>query len=395
MANPNDFEARPAVRGNHAPPRPSQARQSRYLPAVLWQRVRSGNAGRCLLLGLLFLIAGGCRTPNPAIRDLASAVSRQRLQDHVEALCKDGPRAEESALRNVRSYLGETLRAMGYEPMEETFSWTSTMTVTDRKSGQVKTVTSIHEDTNLLVTKRGVRDPGIIVEVAAHFDTVAKSPGADDNASGVAAVLEIARVLAGQSLNKTVRFCFFAKEELFLIGSRKHVERFASSGDRVEGALVLDGIGYASTQPGSQDAPIRIPLIAWLPETGNFVLDVGNFDSGWLGNLFEGCVESYAPELAYYSANRIGGFFRDGARSDHAAYWDVGIPGILVTDTGNFRNPHYHRETDTPATLDYRFLTQVTQATAATMAEWAEISDQACSAARATRPLPQASDTDG
>ena len=159
------------------------------------------------------------------------------------------------------------------------------------------------------------------------------------------------------------------------MGSHVYARRCKKNGDNIVAMIAFDGLGHYSDQPGSQDTPIRIPLMAWPPDTGNFILDVGNFGSGWLGNLFESCVDAYVPELPYYSANRIGGFFRDGARSDHAAYWDVGIPGILLTDTGNFRNPHYHRETDTPETLDYRFLTRVTQATAATVAEWAEIAE--------------------
>ncbi len=99
---------------------------------------------------------------------------------------------------------------------------------------------------------------------------------------------------------------------------------------------------------------------------------VGNLRSGGLGNRFEHAAERYVPSLSYFSANRVGGFFRDALRSDHKPYWDKGYRAIMLTDTANFRNPHYHRATDLPDTLDYDFLYRVTQAIAATLLTWSE-----------------------
>ena len=137
----------------------------------------------------------------------------------------------------------------------------------------------------------------------------------------------------------------------------------------VEALLNLDSIGIRSNERGSQRAPIRIPLLTWMPSTGNFITVIGTYSSGWLGNLYEACVDAYVPDLRYYSANRIGGWFKDGRRSDHAHYRDAGIPAIFLTDTGEFRSDTYHRPEDTPDKLDYQFLESVTRATAAALLE--------------------------
>ena len=106
---------------------------------------------------------------------------------------------------------------------------------------------------------------------------------------------------------------------------------------------------------------------------GNFIAVVGNLRSGSLGNRFEDAADTYVPELPYFSANRLGGFFRDALRSDHKPYWDNGYRAIMLTDTANFRNPHYHQPSDVSDTLNYTFLQGVTRATAATLLEAATV----------------------
>ena len=96
---------------------------------------------------------------------------------------------------------------------------------------------------------------------------------------------------------------------------------------------------------------------------------IGTFSSGWLGNVFEAACDAYVPELPYYSANRIGGWFSDARRSDHAPYWDAGIPAVFLTDTGEFRSDDYHRPSDSPETVDALFLERVARATTATVLE--------------------------
>jgi aminopeptidase YwaD len=213
---------------------------------------------------------------------------------------------------------------------------------------------------------------------------VAGSPGADDNASAVAAMLEIARIMAGLDLRYTVRFCFFALEESGRDGSRLHVRRMHERDEDLEGAIILEMIGYATDRPDTQATPARVPLLFWPPTTGDFVAVVGNFRSGGLGNRFERAAATYVPQLPYFSANRLGGWFRDALRSDHKPYWDQGYRAIMLTDTANFRNPHYHRPEDTVETLNFEFLQWVTRATAATLLEWAE--PVAATAAGSRRP---------
>jgi hypothetical protein len=118
---------------------------------------------------------------------------------------------------------------------------------------------------------------------------------------------------------------------------------------------------------------VRIPLILSPPDVGNFIVVVGNWSSGGLGNRFESAIDRYVPELDYFSLNRLGGFLKDAVRSDHYPYWEADLKGLMITDTANFRNPHYHRPSDTPETLDPLFLRNVARAAAATMMEWAEV----------------------
>lgn len=229
--------------------------------------------------------------------------------------------------------------------------------------------------TNLFAEIPGSLEPEVICEIGAHFDTVSRSPGADDNGSGVAGVLQVAAALRGFQPERTIRFCFFAAEEVGLRGSAAHVALAMERGDQIDGLLNLEMIGYFSEEPDSQGAPIRIPIIASLPYTADFILVAGNFNSGGLGNIYERCIDRYVPELKYYSANRIAGFFADAARSDHSSYWEAGLRGIMISDTSEFRNHNYHRPSDTLDTINFEFLSRVTQAAAATMIEWAGRAD--------------------
>ena len=224
---------------------------------------------------------------------------------------------------------------------------------------------------NLLVEIPGRSGRPGVIEVSAHYDTVPGSPGADDDGSGVAALLEIARVFVAHPPERAVRLCFFAGEEQGLLGSAVHVANLQERGDEVIGLLNLDSVGRATNAPDSQGAPVRIVFVTWMPSTGDFIAVIGDWSSGPLGNLFEAAAEAYVPSLPYYSANRIGGLFADGRRSDHAHYWDAGIPAVFLTDTGEFRTDTYHRPGDVPEGLDYTFLRRVAQATAATVLELA------------------------
>ena len=293
----------------------------------------------------------------PEIESALAAVDEIRLRSYVEALAALGPRPARDPVATQRTlaYLKTALHGMGCEAVEE---------VAQAETDGTGVL-------NLVVERAGTGPSSAILEIGAHYDTVNTSPGADDNASGVAALLEIARVLAGHRAARRVRLVFYADEESGRSGSRMHVAHILRHHDTLAGAIVLEMIGYATDSPGTQRSPARVPLLFWPPDRGNFIAVVGNFPSGWLGNRFERALQQYVPELQYFSANRLGGLFKDAMRSDHKPYWDAGLSAILVTDTADFRNPHYHRPGDEPATLNYGFLRRVTQATAATALLWA------------------------
>ncbi|MGE4631904.1 MAG: M20/M25/M40 family metallo-hydrolase, partial [Planctomycetota bacterium] len=314
---------------------------------------------RCSLWLLLVVSLVGCMVPaatREAIVPIIAEITAESCQQQLQSLVALGPRFAGDADETRRSveYIEKRLRQLGYQVQREAVGpWRGV------------------EQVNLIVEIEGLVDPTTVVEVGAHYDTVRNCPGADDNGSGVAGLLEIARVLVHHRPERTVRMCFFAAEEVGLVGSRAHVDRIlADSSRRVDGLLDLEMIGYRVHEQGSQDAPVRIPLIAAIPHQGDFILVAGNFQSGGLGNIFERCVDRYVPGLKYFSANRIAGFFGDAARSDHYPYWQAGLRGIMLTDTANFRNPHYHRRTDTIDTIDFEFLCAVSRATAAAVIEW-------------------------
>lgn len=311
-------------------------------------------------LALLAFLPWSCTAPDPRIQKLVDQVDSATLMQHVQSLCDIGPRfvKDEEATDKSIAYLREQLEPLGYEILEE--EWP----VSDFKVR------------NLFASKKGESFPDRVIEVSAHYDSVRTSPGADDNASGVAGLLEVARLIADQKLEHTVRFCFFGGEEIGLVGSSLHVDNIGEHEGEVIGLINLEMIGYATDEPGTQETPIRIPLIASPPETGNFIIVIGNFGSGFVGNIFEGAADRYVPELEYFSLNRIGGFFGDAARSDHSQYWVAGIPAIMLADTANFRNPHYHQPTDVPETLNAEFMARVTKASLGAVLEWAGVMDE-------------------
>ena len=236
---------------------------------------------------------------------------------------------------------------------------------------------------NLIATRRGTHEPDRVLEIGAHYDTVPYSAGADDNSSGVAALLGVARVVATASMERTIRLCVFGGEEVGLRGSAEHVARLDPvARARIDGMINLDSVGLTTRGSGAQRQPADVPWYLSLPDEGDFVIVVGTWSSGWLGNLFEGAIDAYAPDLPYYSANRIGSRFRDAHRGDHANYWRAGIDAMAASDTGEFRGSHYHRPSDTPDTIDYAFLEGVTRATAAAALHWAGYLGEAESSGR-------------
>lgn len=191
--------------------------------------------------------------------------------------------------------------------------------------------------------------------VGAHYDSVFGSPGANDNASGVAALLALAQRFAGRPGSRTLRFVAFPNEEpgrfqTEQMGSWVYAKRCRENGDRVIGMMSLETIGYFSAAPDSQNYPIP-GLGAIYPATGNFIAFVGNVSSGALVRTVIASFRQHATlpsEGAALPANVPGVGW-----SDHWSFWQHGYPAIMVTDTAPFRYPYYHGRGDTPDKLDY------------------------------------------
>ena len=287
------------------------------------------------------------------IQAAVETIDPRRLQQHVATIAGYGPRSVDDAAAVLRtlSYCREQLRDSGYTVIEERFG-------------------DALEQINLLARRRGMLEPERVLELGAHYDTVRRTPGADDNASGVAGVLEVARVVSGLRLQRTLRFCLFGGEESGLTGSTAHAQQVVESEDeRVEGILVFEMIGFRTSTANSQTTPVRIPLLLWPPRTGDFIAVISDFRSRRLAIDWERAARRWVPGLQIFPVKRIGGWFRDAARSDHVPYWRLRRKGVMITDTANFRNPNYHKPTDLPETLDYDFAADVARATLAMMLE--------------------------
>ncbi len=199
-----------------------------------------------------------------------------------------------------------------------------------------------------------------LIILGAHFDSVEGSPGADDNGSGVAVLLEAARILCGSRLRSRVLFCAFNLEELNMIGSTHLAKKLKAAGAKVGAMISLEMVGFTDSRPGGQRYPLGL---RWFyPDRGDFIGVVGNWRSGLLLRKFSRLMRR-VPGLPVETLTVLGnGILIPAARlSDHSPFWDLGYPALLVTDTSFFRNPHYHGPSDSLETLDLDFMARVCQ----------------------------------
>src|SRR5262249_55472133 len=192
--------------------------------------------------------------------------------------------------------------------------------------------------------------------IGAHYDAVPGTPGADDNASAVAVLLAVAGVVGPR---EDVCYVAFDGEECSLAGSRWFVERLGPH--RLEQVHVLEMVGYTDHRPGSQRNPVP-PVPA--PPIGDFLGLVGTQGSSRLldhvlATAGAAVIPVYGLYLPDVPVEMIGQVAPHVLRSDHSPFWSAGIPALMWTDTAEFRNPNYHRPTDTPDTLDYPFMVDV------------------------------------
>lgn len=267
------------------------------------------------------------------------------LRQHVEALARRPRVPGTRAHAGAAAYVLEAFQRYGYDGS------------VDRGDGGDNVVAS-HGDPK-----------APLVVVGAHYDSVEGSPGADDNASGVAALLEVARAfaesppaLAANDPRVHVQFVAFDQEELGLLGSRAYCRALQGRGANVVAMMSLEMLGFTSAYQ------TMVPGISVSSKQGDFLAVVANTESEHLLAAFQRgramrAVTAHRPDLPLecVRVNRGTEAAALARLSDHGAFWDASWPALLVTDTAFLRNPHYHMPSDTPDTLDYAFLLQSAQ----------------------------------
>jgi hypothetical protein len=255
-------------------------------------------------------------------------VDSQRLLADVEAL--SFRRFEEGDRQRARDYVLQALREAGWTPQLQGFDG----------------------GTNIVAEKAGTNPQAGTILLGGHYDTVEQSPGADDNATAIATILETARLFASIETSRTLQLVLFDLEELGLIGSKIFVEKLGQP-DRLQGALILDMIGYRCKTAGCQSYP---PLpIQVESDRGEFIAAIGDQDHPNLIASVAQAGGASLPQVLTLSIPTMGGLAPDLVRSDHTPFWKAGIGAVLLTDTANFRNPNYHQPTDTVETIDREF----------------------------------------
>ncbi|MGD1846292.1 MAG: M28 family peptidase [Salibacteraceae bacterium] len=236
---------------------------------------------------------------------------------------------------------------------------------------------------NILGRKPGLYEESKTYVLDGHFDGVNDSPGADDNGSAVVALMEAAIVLKDQHFGRSLRLIGFDFEESGLVGSQEYVANGIETWETIEGVINLEMIGYFDNAPNSHSLPTGFNLL--FPDAynavandnfrGNFIANVANTASNDLKDQFDSCANALVPNLRVISlaVSGTGTAVPDLRRSDHARFWDAGIPALMITDGANFRNPYYHSPADTLDLLDFGFMRQVTQAALATLVKLADI----------------------
>ena len=274
------------------------------------------------------------------------------LRRDVEALCAIGPR---------NTFIPENLAAAA-DYIENAF--------TGYKVERQRYLADDVSVENLIVEIRGTSHPDEIVIVGAHYDCVDDSPGADDNASGVAGMLALARRFANARPARTLRFVAWTNEEpphfqTSTMGSYVYARRCKERGETIVAALSLEMLGYYDDDPGSQQYPGALSV--FYPDTGNFIGFSGNLKSR---ALLSRCVKEFRAHSSFpVESAALPEVIPQSGWSDQWSFWQFGWPALMITDTALYRNPHYHTASDTPATLDYERMAMVVDGIGAVVEE--------------------------
>jgi len=294
---------------------------------------------------LWYMVTAPGKSYSGELKPLTAEDTRLRgnLRDHVVAVAsKEHNVFHFAELEAAAQYIELTLSRFGYRVDTQRFK---------AAQGEVR---------NIEVEVKGAARAQEIIVVGAHYDSVMGAPGANDNGSGVAAVLELARLWRSAQPARTLRFVLFVNEEppFFKsdeMGSRHYARRAKVRGENIVAMFSLETIGHYSDESGSQRYPF--PLGFFYPSTANFIAFVSNFASR---PLLHEAIASFRRHAEFPSEGVAAPALIPGVDwSDHWSFWREGYPALMVTDTAPYRYPHYHAETDTPDKVDYERLARV------------------------------------
>lgn len=321
------------------------------VPHTRWGRIRLIVLVSILPLLFLIIWAFTVRMPGPAftgpLPPLTPGQQRLRadLERHVRVLSQTiGVRSTEMIPNVYRAaaYIERSLEELGYRVVSHEFS------AYDRSYR------------NLEATLPGTTRPQEVVILGAHYDTAEDAPGADDNASGVAGVLELARAFVKARQARTIRFVFFPNEEppsfpTANMGSRHYATAARARNERITAMLSIESIGYYDTEKGSQRYPFPLNLV--YPDVGDFIGFVSNLKSG---PLVRRAIRAFRAHAAMPTQGAAAPAWVPGVWwSDHWSFWREGYRAIMITDTAPYRNPFYHTPQDTADKLDYDRMARV------------------------------------
>ena len=310
-----------------------------------------------LAIGIWVLVIGGIlacavRMPGHSFKGIpqpltaSEIILSNRLRDHVHVLAmeigeRNWPNYE--ALDRARTYIEEQFRQTGLEV----------------KSIPYKFKGEAFYNVEAMIKGSEPSRPGIVI--GAHYDSVEGSPGANDNATGVAALLELARLLSREKLSRTIRLVAFVNEEPPYfntgegMGSIEYGRSFQSPKAAIHCMISLETIGFYSDDQNSQEYPPLVGL--FYPNKGNFIAFVGNFTSR---RLVRSVVRSFRLSATIPSEGAALPSLVPGVGlSDHRSFWEAGIPALMVTDTAFYRDSKYHHATDTAERLNYEQMARV------------------------------------
>ena len=332
-------------------------------------------------LPLSFWLLASCQPASTSADDPHVASTAQVVASATAAPSASTPPTPTTASISVpapdaaqRDRLEQDVRSVAIERAPGSLAWKTIRTLcSDRlaASGFAVEMQDVRgRGVNVIGTRRGSKLPEESVILSAHYDHISGCRGADDNASGVAVLFEAARYFASYSTDRTLILAFWDLEEEGLTGSGIYASRAKDRGQSIRLAISLDGVGFANQAKNSQQLPSAVGSL--LPSVqkrlianenrANFIAAIGDSESGSFIDAFEQVgVAIQQPAFGVELSTMSRMMLLDAARSDHASFWLHGYPGVLVTDTANFRNPNYHcgEGPDDPETLDYDFLNRV------------------------------------